>query len=245
MSSILCVDDDPYLTDLLSYALTREGHTVRLVHRGAEALRELALERPDLVILDGNLPDITGFELCPQIRSLYGLPVIMLTAHHADEDVLAGFANGADDYVSKPFNMQVLIYRVRAVLRRVAEAAQVPSVPEVVSANIIAVGDGLFNVQSNEIIGRDRRVKLTRIEGKVLHLLLTYEGQVFSAERILERVWGYETDSDVSVVKTHVRRLRSKMADVLGDFNLIATVPSMGYTVRASGVRLLQDQALS
>src|SRR5262245_57986929 len=109
VSKILCVDDDPYLTDLLRYALTRHGHTVQLAASGSSALLLALANRPDLILLDGKLPDMDGFDLCTRFRSSLRVPVIMLTARTADEEILSGFDNGADDYITKPFSMQILM----------------------------------------------------------------------------------------------------------------------------------------
>src|SRR5579871_2631906 len=150
MSKILCVDDDVYLSDLLRYALSRDGHAVQIVHRGADALQILKVDLPDAVLLDVTLPDMDGFTLCTRLRNTYRLPVILLTARHADEDMIMGFKEGADDYVTKPFNMQVLLYRLRAVLRR--------SRPDSAGTDTLTLtyrlGDALFSTKHNEILGK-------------------------------------------------------------------------------------------
>ena len=122
MSTILCVEDDAYLGDLLSYSLKREGHTLHVAHTGADALKATKLMSPDLILLDIKLPDADGLVLCAFFRTMLRIPVIMVTGCNTDEEMIGGFAKGADDYIRKPFNMQVLIYRVRAVLRRVHAA---------------------------------------------------------------------------------------------------------------------------
>ena len=226
-ASVLCVDDDSYLTDLLRYALLRDGHAVRVAHSAAEALKAVEVERPDVVILDVRLPDSDGFTLCAHLRSAYRIPVILVTARSSDEDVLVGFDRGADDYIGKPFNMQVLIYRLRAVLRRSrAGATQTPP------ASSYRFGASVFNPQHNEIVGATGSVKLTPIESKILRLLLAHEGQVLSADSILEHVWDYDSESSSLVVKTHIRHLRLKLAEAIGDLAIIHTVARGGYTVR-------------
>ncbi|GAC1432162.1 MAG: two-component system response regulator MprA [Chloroflexota bacterium] len=225
---ILCVDDDAYLTDLLRYALTREGYDIAVAHGGADALRMIASDPPHLVLLDGTLPDGDGFELCTRMRAELRLPVIMLTARQADEDILLGLGNGADDYISKPFNMQILVYRVRAVLRRVAATTPLPQT----APTVYPMGTGTYDTAENALIGCSARVKLTRMEGHILSLLLAHEGQVFAAERILEHVAGFDTDSDATVIKTHIRHLRVKLAQALGAADLVQTVRGVGYICR-------------
>jgi len=124
MGKILCVDDDPYLTDLLRYGFAREGFEVVSAATGREGLRLARTEPVDLVILDVNMPDMNGFKVLAALRAFATTPVITLTAHNQDEDVVAGFGGGADDYVTKPFSMQVLATRVKAVLRRAAPRAR-------------------------------------------------------------------------------------------------------------------------
>lgn len=115
---VLCVDDDIYLTDLLRYALSHDGYAVEVANTGADALRTAQADPPDVVVLDVNLPDVNGFTLCNRFRKVLHLPVIMLTARSLDTDMVTGFQQGADDYVAKPFSMQVLSYRIRAVVIR-------------------------------------------------------------------------------------------------------------------------------
>lgn len=235
---VLCVDDDPYLTDLLRYALLRDGHSVRVANTAADAIKAVAAERPDVVILDVRLPDTDGFTLCAHLRSTYRVPVILVTARSSDEDVLVGFDRGADDYIGKPFNMQVLIYRVRAVLRRARGAVAEPPVTS------YRLGGSLFNPQLNEIVSKTKSVKLTPIESKILRLLLVHEGQVLSANHILEHVWDYDSESNSLVVKTHIRHLRVKVAEAIGDVPIIHTVARAGYTLRRNVLHSLRDESL-
>jgi DNA-binding response OmpR family regulator len=120
---VLCVDDDAYLTDLLRYALTTAGYIVQMAHTGATALQYAQSNPPDVAIVDVNLPDMDGFALCSSIRRNLSIPVIMLTARHLEPDVISGFEHGADDYITKPFNMKILMARLRTVLARDRTAA--------------------------------------------------------------------------------------------------------------------------
>lgn len=222
---ILCVDDDTYLADLLRYALTRVGYTVQLAYTGTAALRAVQAVQPDLVIADVNLPDMDGFQLCAQLREQYHLPVILLTGRHMDDDVLTGFDHGAQDYVAKPFSMRILICRVEAVLRRVS-----PASVENTTKRLRRVHSGWFDTELQQVSANGVTVKLTTTESKILELLLSNAGQVLSAERIMDELWDEESDTYASVVKTHIRYLRSKLVAVFGDLTVIETVRGLGYT---------------
>lgn len=228
MAKILCVDDDQYLTDLLRYALAREGFEVLMAHTGREALKLLRAESLDLVILDVNIPDMNGFKVLSSLRAFSQIPVVMLTARAQDEDIIAGFGQGADDYVAKPFSVQVLINRVKAVLRRVKpHPEQLPA-----GGPSYYIQNSVFEAELNEIVAPDNaRVKLTPTESRILHLLFLHEGQVLSAERIMERIWGYDSESDVNVIKTHIRHLREKIGSLPHSPQPIRTLPGVGYMV--------------
>lgn len=227
MAKILCVDDDQYLTDLLRYALMREGFEVRMAHTGRDALRMIRSEGLDLIILDVNIPDMNGFKVLSSLRTFSQVPVVMLTARAQDEDIIAGFGQGADDYVAKPFSVQVLINRVKAVLRRAKPQ------PEHLPAGgpSFRIQGSVFDAELNEIVNHNMRVKLTPTESRILHLLFLHEGQVLSAERIMERIWGYDSESDVNVIKTHIRHLREKIGSLPNNPQPIRTLPGVGYMV--------------
>jgi len=225
--TVLCVDDDVHLTDLLQYALTREGYNVRVAHDGATAVRLVDLDPPDVAILDANLPDTDGFTLCVQLRSGFGIPVIMLTARQSDEDQIAGLGRGADDYIIKPFNMQILIHRLRAVIQRAYPVVSLRN-----EARSYQVGSGVFNPEHSQIVSGTTMVKLTPTESKILALLLHHEGNPVPAQRIMNHVWGFDTESEIAVVKTHVRRLRTKITQAIGSISVIQTVPNVGYMFR-------------
>ncbi|HZS87914.1 MAG TPA: response regulator transcription factor [Chloroflexota bacterium] len=228
MARVLCVDDDQYLTDLLRYALSREGFEVLMAHTGRDALRLLRSESLDLVILDVNIPDMNGFKVLSSLRAFTQVPVVMLTARAQDDDVIAGFGQGADDYVAKPFSVQVLMNRIKAVLRRAKP--QPEKLPP--GGAHYRIHGNIFDAELNEIVAPDQtRVKLTPTESRILHLLYLHEGQVLSAERIMDRIWGYDTDSDVNVIKTHIRHLREKIGSLPNHPQPIRTLPGVGYVV--------------
>ena len=219
MPTILCVDDDPYLTDLLRYGLAREGFDVVTAGTGREGLRLVRTEPIDLVILDVTIPDMNGFTVLAALRAFSAVPVIMLTARSLDEDVIAGLEGGADDYVVKPFSMQVLATRVKAVLHR---AVTQPT----------EVAGALFHADTHELTAPDgTRVRLTPTESRILQVLVTHAGQVLSGERIKDRIWCYNSESDVNVIKTHVRHLREKLAQLPGNPHPIRTIPGVGYVL--------------
>ncbi len=239
-SNILCVDDDSYLTDLFHYALTRDGNKVHVAHTGAEALRIAQLDRPDVVVLNLHLPDMNGLNLCTRLRKTLHIPVIMLIALSTDAEVLMAFEAGADDCIAKPFNMQILSYRIRAVLRRGARSSVLGGPVKVV----YKLGSGTFHAEDNEATGRLGSVRLTATQGRILRLLLENEGRVVSAEQILAKLWAFETESDVTVVKSHMSNLRKKLAVCLGDEEIIHTITGVGYTLRKTGEPLAR-QAIS
>ncbi|MGH2346588.1 MAG: response regulator transcription factor, partial [Chloroflexota bacterium] len=226
--NVLCVDDDPYLTDLFHYALTRDGYTVDVACTGAEALHIARLDPPDVVVLNLHLPDMNGFTLCGRLRKTLHIPVIMLIALSTDAEVLMAFEAGADDCLAKPFNMQILSYRIRAVLCRGAGSNMLGGPMKI----LYRLGSGTFHAEENEVTGRIGRVKLTATQGKILRLLLENEGRVVSAEQILVKLWSFETESDVTVVKSHMSNLRKKLAACLGGDEVIHTIAGIGYTVR-------------
>jgi DNA-binding response OmpR family regulator len=174
---------------------------------------------------------MNGFKVLSSLRTFSQVPVIMLTARAQDDDIIAGFGQGADDYVAKPFSVQVLINRVKAVLRRAK-----PN-PERLPAGgpSYRIHGSVFDAELNEIVAPDgMRVKLTPTESRILHLLFLHEGQVLSAERIMERIWGYDSESDVNVIKTHIRHLREKIGSLPNSPSPIRTLPGVGYVVNQS-----------
>jgi DNA-binding response OmpR family regulator len=227
-AKILCVDDDPYLTDLLQYALGRDGYAVSVAGDGATALRLVQTDPPDAVLLDLQLPDTDGLALCRQLRRQGRIPIIMLTARHSDSDMVQGFEHGADDYIGKPFSMQILSYRIQAVLRRARDTHDQVG-PQRLR---YALGPGSFDAEQHEVRCGSRQLKLTPIQGKILRLLLDNEGRVLSPEQIMTKVWHYEAESDVTVVKTHISNLRRRLAEVFGTDELIRTVAGLGYMLR-------------
>jgi len=238
MTTILCVDDDPYLTDLLRYGFEREGFNVVTANTGREGVRRARAEPVDLVLLDVNLPDLDGFKVLTALRAVSHVPVIMLTARQLEGDVIMGLGQGADDYVAKPFSMQVLITRVKAVLRRAAaqHVAAAESAVEDLMGHTYQVAGARLDADMHALIAPDGiQVRLTPTESRILQLLAAHTGQALSGEHLIERLWGYASESNVNVIKTHIRHLREKLAQLPGSPQPIRTVPGAGYALSSSG----------
>lgn len=223
MARILVVDDDRDLGELLRFALGRSGHDAILTYdmtRGVAAAHD---EDPDAAIIDVNLPDGNGFELARRIRVDSPLPIIMLTTRGSDEDQITGFDAGVDDYVSKPFNMTLLIKRLNALLRRaelIGEVTAVGALAEVAGVSI--------NFDSNEMHGVKRRVHLTPTEARLLRLLLSNRGRPVATDMLADRLWGAR-EGGSALVKSHMYHLRRKLDAVGASGGLIETVPGIGY----------------
>ena len=228
MKHILVIEDDPDIVELLRFNLERESYRVTSAVTGSEGLAELQRERPDLLILDLMLPEISGFELCRRLRrdsKLEDLPVIMLTARSEEADVIAGIELGADDYIKKPFSPRELVARVGAVLRRTGQAqAPVPAAGDVT----LEFGDLRIDPASHEVERAGDGLPVTHLEFKLLHHLASHPGRVFSREQLLDRVWGREKYITLRSVDVYVRRLRQKI-DVSGNPSLLKTVRGAGY----------------
>jgi two-component system OmpR family response regulator len=227
-SDVLCVDGDEHgLLDLCA-RLGQEGFRVRAAQTVAQALAAAEERRPDLVLMDVLLQDADGYALCAHFHGVLKVPVIIVSAQHLEEDIIRGFGHGADDYVTKPFSLPILVQRMQAVLRRV----QAPIRSNATARTTYRVGAAVFNSAYNEITQQDACVRLTPTEARILQLLVSHEGQVLGAEQIMFRVQNFDVQSDVTVIKTHIRNLRLKLHHVLGETQVIHTVPGIGYSFR-------------
>ncbi len=224
---ILVVDDEPEIADLVEVYLKSEGFTVVKCGSGTAALEELERQEADLALLDVMLPDISGFTLCGEIRKKYRFPVVMLTAKTDDMDKITGLTIGADDYITKPFNPLELVARVKAQLRRSTRynGAERPA-GEVLDFN------GLYiSKATHEARLYDRDLGLTPLEFDILWLLASNRGQVISAERLFESVWGEKYLDRNNTVMVHIRRLREKMGEPSRNPKFIKTVWGVGYKI--------------
>jgi two-component system phosphate regulon response regulator PhoB len=221
---VLVVEDDPSLVTLLRYNLEKQGFRVDEATDGPEALTSIAENAPDLVLLDWKLPTLSGIEVCRQIRrrqETRDLPVIMVTARTEDQDEVRGLTTGADDYVTKPFNMEALLARVRALLRRTGD---VP-IKERLSFHDVTMDLATHRVQRN-----GRAVHLGPTEFRLLEFFLQHPRRVFSREELLDAVWGPDIHVEPRTVDVHIRRLR-KSVNGTGELDLVRTVRAAGYAL--------------
>ncbi|HJK94196.1 MAG TPA: response regulator transcription factor [Polyangiaceae bacterium LLY-WYZ-15_(1-7)] len=225
-SRILVVEDESDLAELVAFNLKQAGHVVTTAGTGATALAEIRRQRPDLVVLDVMLPDITGLEVCRRLRrdeATARLPVLMLTAKGEEVDRVVGFEVGADDYVTKPFSPRELLLRIEAILRRMG--GQDEEGPQTLS-----VGELTIDVPGHRVKVEDEEISLTALEFRLLLDLAKRRGRVQSRNALLERVWGYAPGIETRTVDTHVKRLREKLG-VASKF--IETVRGVGYRMRS------------
>ncbi|MEO8538646.1 MAG: response regulator transcription factor [bacterium] len=201
---ILVVDDEPMVREVVERYLAREGFGVTTAADGATALERWRAESPNLVVLDLMLPAISGMDICREIRLTSDTPIIMLTARGDEMDRIAGFENGADDYLAKPFSPRELVARVRAVLKRSFE-------PDELSMGIVESGAVTVHCEARKAWRAGKEVRLTGREFDLLRFLVCNPSRVFSRQELLARVWHFEWPGDESTVTVHVRRLRTKI----------------------------------
>lgn len=221
---ILVVDDEASITELLSTALKFVGFEVQAVGSGREALNAVASFNPNLIVLDVMLPDFDGFEVCHRLRNNGdSVPVIFLTARDEHEDKLRGFTYGGDDYVVKPFSLEELLARIRAVLRRAGSVTDRPN-------NRLKYADLELDEERFQVTRGGDVVHLSPTEFRLLRYLMMNADRVLSKYQILDHVWQYDFDGDVSVVETYISYLRKKIDD--REPRLIQTVRGFGYSMR-------------
>ena len=223
MVTVLVVEDDPTVAEVVTRYLSREGYAVDAAADGLDALRRADAHWPDLVILDLMLPGIDGLELCRRLRARAPVPVIMLTARGDEDDRVVGLELGADDYVSKPFSPRELVARVRAVLRRANTDESRRDEPTVLEASGLRA-----DTAARELTKTGASVPLTAREFDLLTYLMRHPRHAFSREQLLEHVWGF-TYGDTSTVTVHIRRLREKIETDPAQPTLVTTVWGVGY----------------
>jgi two-component system KDP operon response regulator KdpE len=217
---ILIVDDEPGLRDLVRINLEHEGFAVVQAENGSQGLEAVRSEHPDLVILDVMMPEMDGWEACQKLREFSQVPVLMLTARVQSQDIVTGLNSGADDYLLKPFNMDELMARVRALLRRVPS----PNRP-------VAAGKGEIGIdkQKREVLVRGDQVDLTPTEYDLLLMLAENAGKVLEHEVLLRGVWGQEYTKDNDYLKVYIWHLRRKLEQDPRDPKLLLTEWGIGY----------------
>lgn len=221
--SILVVEDDRAIRDSIDRALRSEGHAVATAHDGADALTQLGTSSPDLIVMDVMMPNVDGLTLCRTLRQRGDTtPILMVTARHLVGDRVAGLDAGADDYLVKPFDLDELLARVRALLRR--------SLPDD-DHSLLAVEDLELDTAGRRCRRRGREIELTKTEFDLLRLLMEHDGVVLTRSTIYERIWGYEFETGSKSLDVYVGYLRRKTEEQ-GEPRLIQTVRGVGYTLR-------------
>ncbi len=219
-ATILIVEDDRSIREITELGLRDAGFEVRTAADGDEAIIRFHNEQPDLVVLDVMLPKRDGLEVCRAIRAESSVPVVMLTARSDAIDIVVGLESGADDYVTKPFEMPVLVARIRAALRRAQH---------IDPAETLTIGSLRIDVLGHRVTINETEIGLTPTEFRLLVELARRPGQVFTREILLERVWGYSYLGDSRLVDVAIQRLRAKIVPESGSQELIETVRGVGY----------------
>ncbi|OIK10942.1 DNA-binding response regulator [Bacillus sp. MUM 116] len=222
MKTILAVDDDVNILNLIKGLLTKEGFKVVAADNGAEALKILGLELCDLAIVDIMMPIMDGYRLTKEIRKQYDIPVILLTAKSQIEDKEKGFEAGTDDYLVKPFEPKELIFRVNALLRRYGKTSE---------ANI-SIGSLYINKKGYEVKIKHKTYMLPLKEFELLSFLAEHQNQVFSRSQLIEKIWGIDFEGDERTVDVHIKRLRERFNTIEKEFS-IKTIRGVGYSLEA------------
>jgi len=223
VARVLVVEDEESFSDALSYLLRKEGFEVSVAETGTQALTEFERTGADIVLLDLMLPEISGTEVCRQLRTRSQVPIIMVTARDSEIDKVVGLEIGADDYVTKPYSPRELVARVRAVLRRRAGEATESKSP------ILSVGPVRMDVDRHVVTVNGAPVQLPLKEFELLELLLRNAGRVLTRGQLIDRVWGADYVGDTKTLDVHVKRLRSKVEPVPSNPRYIVTVRGLGY----------------
>jgi DNA-binding response OmpR family regulator len=222
---LLCADDDKDLLALIAFTLSQAGYLVVKASDGPSAIRAFEAEAPDLVILDINMPGASGFQVCEAIRSKSRVPVMMLTVRGEEEDLVRALELGADDYLTKPFSPRTLLARVKALLRRAGMENSTP----------LAAGRIRLDVEEHTVqVGANSAVRLTKLELRLLQMLIANAGHTVSSDRLLMQVWGHKGSGDRQLLKQLVHRLRHKI-------EVDPTAPQMLQTAPGAGYKLVVD----
>jgi two-component system, OmpR family, response regulator RegX3 len=226
MTRILVVEDEESFSDPLSYLLRREGYEVAVAADGHQAIAEFDRGGADLVLLDLMLPGLSGTEVCRQLRTRSGVPIIMLTAKDSEVDKVVGLELGADDYVTKPYSSRELLARIKAVLRRQAE-------PDDLLPATLEAGRVRMDVERHVVTVDGEPVALPLKEFDLLELLLRNAGRVLTRAQLIDRVWGSDYVGDTKTLDVHVKRLRSKIEPDAANPTVLTTVRGLGYKLDA------------
>ena len=227
MTKILVIDDDTAINELVKINLELQGYKVLQAYNGAEGFALAKQEQPALIILDVMMPEVDGYTVAQRIRQCAEIaetPIIMLTALSELDNKVEGFNLGVDDYLTKPFEIEELIVRTRALLKRTKQIPKTSAVRELLTYKEVTLLPETYSVQIE-----DRIQKLTPIEYDIFNLLFQNHGNMVSSQRLLKEIWGYEPDDNVETIRVHIRHLRSKIDKISGDKKYIETIYGGGY----------------
>ena len=202
---VLVVDDEKLIVKGIRFSLEQDGMEVDCAYDGEEALEMAHNKQYDIILLDIMLPKLDGFQVCQQIREFSNVPIVMLTAKGDDMDKILGLEYGADDYITKPFNILEVKARIKAIMRRTSRKEMEKN------PNVIVDGDVRLDCESRRLFIQGREIKLTAKEFDLMELLMRNPNRVYSRESLLNAIWGYDTSSDIRTVDVHIRRLREKL----------------------------------
>ena len=224
---VLVVDDEKLIVKGIRFSLEQDGMEVECAYDGEEALKLATENTYDMILLDLMLPKMDGFEVCQHIREFSNVPIVMLTAKGDDMDKILGLEYGADDYITKPFNILEVKARIKAIMRRTGSKE-----PESAKEKVIESGDLKLDLESRRLFILGREINLTAREFELLELFVTNPNKVFSREKLLELVWGADYPGDVRTVDVHVRRLREKIEANPSEPKYVHTKWGVGYYYR-------------
>lgn len=219
---LLIIEDEKPIAEILAYGFKKEGFNVRCAHTGADGLDAAKALMPNLVLLDWMLPDLSGVDVCRMLTDRYNIPIVMLTARSSIDDKLYGLETGADDYITKPFDLREVIARVKTILRRyekVENSAPAPNSP------FFSIGDLIISEKEWNVTRNNQKIDLTPKEFELLLFFAKHPRQVFTRSQLLDQIWGYDFEGDTRTVDIHIQRLRKKLN--LGD--RLITVFGVGY----------------
>jgi len=229
-SRVLVIDDEENIIDLITLGLKYEGFEVEAAGDGEEGIAAAQRTNPVFIIIDWMLPDMNGLEVCSRLRSnptTRDIPILMLTAKDEVGSRVEGLNTGADDYLTKPFNFEELVARIRAILRRLNHSALAEK------SQVLQVGDIQLNMATHEVTRAGRQIDLTVTEYNLLHLFMSHPGQVLDRQTILNQVWGYDFLGETNIIEVYIRYLREKIEDSPSAPRFIQTIRGVGYILKA------------
>ena len=227
MAKILIIEDEKKIARIMELEITHDGHQVELVYNGKKGIEKIKENEFDLLILDIMLPEMNGMEVCNKIRTFSDIPIIMVTAKDSTADKVKGLDKGADDYLTKPFEAEELLARIRALLRRKSDDKETKDTNE----NLLKINGLTMDTKKYMVKRNEDNIELTKKEYDLLKYLLENKEVVISRDKLLEKVWGYDYVGQTNIVDVYIRYLRSKIDDPY-DNKLIHTVRGVGYVLR-------------